>query len=238
MKNRTILGLICIVLAITVMFGVTPIVAKMSAGKITVVQMNKTIAQGKTITADDIVKVEIGSYGIPATVIRDEKQIVGKYAKTDIYSGINISSAMISDTADSAEDVLKTLDGTKQAVSVTVPSFAASLSGKLKNGDIVSIIVTEEKKTTIPVELTYVKVITTTTSKGVDQDKATPNEDGTYETPSTITLLVNSEQAKLIAYYEANAKMHISLVYRGTDEAAQKFLDTQEKVFAGGAAHE
>ena len=238
MKNRTILGLICIILAITVMFGVTPIVAKMSAGKITVVQVNKTIVQGKTITSDDIVKVEIGSYGVSDTVIRDEKKIVGKYAKTDIYSGINISSAMVSDNADSAEDVLKTLNGTKQAVSITVPSFAASLSGKLKNGDIVSIIVTEEKKTTIPSELTYVKVITTTTSKGVDQDEATPNEDGTYETPSTITLLINSEQAKLIAYYEANAKMHISLVYRGTDEAAQKFLDTQEKVFAGGAAHE
>jgi len=238
MKNRTILGLICIVLAITVMFGVTPIVSKMSAGKITVVQMNKTIAQGKAITADDIVKVEIGSYGIPATVIRDEKQIVGKYAKTDIYSGINISSAMISNTADSADDILKTLDGAKQAVSVTVPSFAAAVSGKLKNGDIVSIIVTEEKKTTIPSELTYVKVITTTTSKGVDQDKATPNEDGTYETPSTITLLVNSEQAKLIAYYEANAKMHISLVYRGDDATSNKFLETQEKVFAGGAAHE
>ena len=238
MKNRTVLGLFCIVLAVAVMFGVTPIVAKMSAGKIAVVQVNKTIAQGKAITPDDIVKVEIGSYGVPDTVIRDEKQVVGKYAKTDIYSGINISSAMVSDTADSADDILKTLGGTKQAVSITVPSFAAAVSGKLKNGDIVSIIVTEEKKTSIPAELTYIKVITTTTSKGVDQDEAVLNEDGTYEMPSTITLLVNSEQARLIAYYEANAKMHISLVYRGTDEAAQKFLDAREKVFAGGDVDE
>ncbi len=238
MKNRTVLGLICIVLAITVMFGVTPIVTKMSAGKITVVQVNKTIAQGKAITPDDIVKVEIGSYGVSDTVLRDEKQVVGKYAKTDIYSGINISSAMVSDTADSAEDVLNTLDGTKQAVSITVPSFAAALSGKLKNGDIVSIIVTEEKQTVVPAELKCVKVITTTTSEGVDQDEATPNEDGTYETPSTVTLLVNAEQAKLIANYEANAEMHISLVYRGDDAMAEKFLEAQEKVFAGGTDNE
>lgn len=238
MKNRTVLGLFCIVLAVAVMFGVTPIVAKMSAGKTTVVQVNNTISQGKMITLDDIVKVEIGSYGVSDAVIHDEKQVVGKYAKSDIYGSINITAAMLSDTADSADDILKTLDGTEQAVSITVPSYAAAVSGKLKNRDIVSIIVTEEKNTTIPAELTYVKVITTTTSKGVDHDKTVQKEDGTYDTPATITLLVNSAQAKMLAAYEANAKMHISLVFRGDDETAQKFLDAQGKVFAGGAGDE
>ncbi len=237
MKNRTLLGLFCIVLAVAVMFGVTPIVSKMSAGKIMVVQVKQMVAQGSMITADDIVKTEIGRFGVSDTVIRDEKQVVGKYAKTDLYSHINITPAMLSDNADSADDLLKTLDGTKQAVSITVPSYAAAVSGKLRNGDIVSIIVTEERNTTIPAELTYVKVITTTTSKGIDQDKAAQKKDGTYDAPATITLLVNSAQAKLLASYEANAKMHISLVFRGNNETAQKFLDAQEKVF-GGAVDE
>ena len=238
MKNRTLLGIFCIVLAAAVMFGVTPMVSKLSSGKITVIQLNKTVTQGSMITADNIVKTEIGSYGVGEAVVRDEKQVIGKYAKTDLYSGVNLVSAMLSDTSDSAGDVLKTLDGSKQAVSITVPSFAGAVSGKLKNGDIVSVIVTEEKKTTIPVELTYVKVITTTTGKGIDQDEAAPKEDGTYDSPSTITLLVNAEQAKLLAYYESAAKMHLSLVYRGKGESAQKFLDTQDKVFAGGTVDE
>lgn len=238
MKNRTLLGLFCIVLAVAVTFGVTPIVSKMSAGKIVVVQVKETIMQGNVITADDIVEVEIGRFGVSDMVIRDEKQVVGKYAKTDLYSHINITPAMLSDNADSADDVLKTLDGTKRAVSITVPNFAAAVSGKLRNGDIVSIMVTKEQNTVIPAELAYVKVITTTSNKGVDQDQAVKKEDGTYDSPATITLLVNTQQAKLLAAYEANAKMHISLVFRGNDTAAQKFLDAQEKVFARGDADE
>lgn len=232
MKNRTILGIICALLAVAVMFGVTPIISKMSSGKITVVQVNKTITQCKAITADDIVMTEIGKYGVSESVIRDKNQVIGKYASSDIQPEINIIPSMLSDSADNADDVFRTLGGTKQAISITVPSFAAAVSGKLKNGDIISIIVTEEKKTTIPAELTYIKVITTTTSKGIDKDKVAPNDDGTYETPSTITLLVNPTQAKLLAYYEANAKMHIDLVYRGDEVTAQVFLDAQDKVFS------
>ena len=238
MKNRTLLGLFCIVLAVAIMFGVTPIVSKMSAGKITVVQVKDTITQGNMITAADIIKIEIGRFGVSNAVIRDEKQVIGKYAKTDLYRHINITPDMLSVNADSADDILKTLDGTKQAVSITVPSYAAAVSGKLRNGDIVSVMVTKEQNTFIPAELTYVKVITTTSSKGVDQDQAVRKEDGTYDTPATITLLVNSQQAKLLAAYEANAKLHLSLVFRDDDDSAQKFLDVQDKVFSGGATDE
>lgn len=234
MKNRTILGIICVVLAVVVMFGVAPFVAKMSAGKITVIQVNKVIAQGRAITPDDIVKVDIGRQGVADSVIKDEKQLVGKFAKTDIYNQTNITEAMVSNTADSADDILKSLDGSKQAISITVPSFASALSSKLKNGDIISVIVTEDKATKIPAELTYVKVITTTTASGTDQDKVAPNEDGTVDLPSTVTLLVNATQAKLLANYEANAKMHLELVYRGDSSATNKFLETQDKIFTTG----
>ena len=231
MKNRTVLGILCILLAIAVMFGVSPVVSKMSSGKVTVIQLNKPIAQGKIITADDIVKIEIGSHGVPEPVIRNDKDIIGKYAKSDLYPDVNIIPAMLSENTDNADDILHTLDGNKTAVSVSVPSFAAALSAKLKNGDIVSVIVTSQAGTTIPAELTYVKVITTTTAKGTDQDELQPDEDGNYELPSTITLLANPEQAKLLAGYEANAKMHLALIYRGNGTGAQKFLDAQEKYF-------
>lgn len=238
MKNRTILGIICIVLAVAVMFGVAPLVAKMSAGKITVIQVNKQIAQGKTVTADDIIEVEIGKQGVSESVIRDEEQIVGKYAKSDLYPEVNITAAMLSDTADSADDVFCTLDGNYTAVSISVPSFAAGLSGKLQNGDIVSVMVVDGSGTKTPAELTYVKVITTTTSSGTDEDELEPDEDGNYELPATITLLVTPEQAELLAGYEANAKMHLSLVYRGDEATAQKYLDKQNAVLNGGTADE
>lgn len=234
MKNRTIIGIICVILAVTVMFGVSPIINKMASGKMQVVQVINKIEQGQIITAEDITKVEIGSYGVKDGVIKDEKQIVGKFAVSAIVPNINIYPVMLSDTADSANDIFKTLNGTQQAISVTILSFANGLSGKLQNGDIISVITVSNNESIIPAELTYVKVITSTTSKGTDSDQLTPKEDGTYDLPTTITLLVNPTQAKLLALYEQNAKIHITLVYRGSAENADKFIQSQNKVFANG----
>ena len=211
MKNRTIIGIICVILAVTVMFGVSPIVNKIASGKMQVVQVAKKIEQGQVITVEDITKVEIGSYGVKDGVIKDEKQIVGKFAVSAIVPNINIYPVMLSDTADSANDIFKTLNGAQQAISVTISSFANGLSGKLQNGDIISVITVSNNESIIPAELTYVKVITSTTSKGTDSDQLTPKEDGTYDLPTTVTLLVNSTQAKLLALYEQNSKIHICL---------------------------
>ena len=228
MKNRTVSGILCIILAIGLMFGVSPFINRITSGKITVCQVNRKISQGQMITVDDIVKVEIGSYGVKEGVIKNEEQLVGKYAKSDIYPNINIYPEMISDKADSADDIFKSMNGKQVAMSISTPSLANGLSGKLKNGDIVSVIVIEGNESIIPAELTYVKVITATTSKGIDVDRI--NED-TREIPATVTLLVNPEQAKLLAKYEQSGKIHLALVYRGDKETANKFLEAQEKVF-------
>jgi len=204
----------------------------MASGKMQVIQVKKKIEQGQAITSEDLIKIEIGSYGILDGVIEDEKQVIGKFAESAIVPNINIYPNMLSDTADSADDIFKTLNGTQQAMSVTISSFANGLSGKLQNGDIISIIAVSNNESMIPSELTYIKVVTATTSKGTDSDQLTPKEDGTNELPATVTLLVNPTQAKLLALYEQNAKIHLTLVYRGDDQNADKFLQTQNKTFA------
>lgn len=234
MKNRTIIGVLCIVLAIATMFGVAPLVNKMAAGKVSVVRITADIAKGTAIKAEDVTMVEIGKTGIQDNAVTDTKAVVGKYAAYDIKSGANVLTSYLSDKADSADDIFRTLNGNKQAVSITIDSFAGGVSGKLENGDIVSIIVTREKQTSIPAELTYVKVITTTTASGTDKNDLQPDEDGNYELPTTVTLLVNKEQSKILANYESDGDIHISLVYRGDQATANKYLEAQEKVFAAG----
>ena len=118
-------------------------------------------------------------------------------------------------------------------MSITINSFAGGLSGKLENGDIVSIYVTDKDgETTVPGELKYVKVITTTTAGGIDEAEVVPNEDGSFELPTTITVLVSVKQASILANYEENASMHVALVYRGDDAKAQQFLDAEDKFLA------
>ena len=233
MKNRTIIGIVCIVLALVVTFAVAPLVNKLSDSRTDIVRLKSDIVQGHMIQESDIEIVTVGITGLPANVITKKEAVVGKFAACDLKANTDLLQSMISDKSDSADDVFHTLDGTKQAISITISSFAGGLSGKLENGDIVSLVVFENEtnEATIPGGLTYVKVITTTTAEGFDKDELTPNEDGTYELPTTLTLLVNPTQAKMLVEYENRGVIHADLVYRGDSKTAQKFLDAQDLYF-------
>ena len=233
MKNRTIIGIVCIVLALVVTFAVAPLVNKLSDSRTDIVRLKSDIAQGHMIQESDIEVVTVGSTGLPTNIITKKEAVVGKFAACDLKANTDLLQSMISDKSDSADDVFHTLDGKKQAISITISSFAGGLSGKLENGDIVSLVIFENEtnEATIPGGLTYVKVITTTTAEGFDKDELTPNEDGTYELPTTLTLLVNPTQAKMLVEYENRGVIHADLVYRGDSKTAQKFLDAQDLYF-------
>ena len=233
MKNRTIIGIVCIVLALVVTFAVAPLVNKLSDSRTDIIRLKNDIVQGHMIQESDIEVVTVGSTGLPTNIITKKEAVVGKFAACDLKANTDLLQSMISDKSDSADDVFHTLDGKKQAISITISSFAGGLSGKLENGDIVSLVIFENEtnEATIPCGLTYVKVITTTTAEGFDKDELTPNEDGTYELPTTLTLLVNPTQAKMLVEYENRGVIHADLVYRGDSKTAQKFLDAQDLYF-------
>ena len=233
MKNRTIIGIVCIVLALVVTFAVAPLVNKLSDSRTDIIRLKSDIVQGHMIQESDIEVVTVGSTGLPTNIITKKEAVVGKFAACELKANTDLLQSMISDKSDSADDVFHTLDGKKQAISITISSFAGGLSGKLENGDIVSLVIFENEtnEATIPGGLTYVKVITTTTAEGFDKDELTPNEDGTYELPTTLTLLVNPTQAKMLVEYENRGVIHADLVYRGDSKTAQKFLDAQDLYF-------
>ena len=98
------------------------------------------------------------------------------------------------------------------------------LSGKLETGDIVSAVIYDstENRCFTPPELRYVKVITSTTSQGIDKAEVADSAQ-----PATVTLLVNDAQAELFALYERTGNIHFVLEFRGDASTAQKYLDTQ-----------
>ena len=233
MKNRTVIGVICMVVAVAITFLIAPIVNRLSTDSSEVIRLASDVKQGVQITADHLEVAKVKTDSIPDGVLNDPKEIIGKYASSMLYAGDYLTAAKITGEANTASDVFASLDGKKVAVSVTIDTFAAGLSGKLENGDVISIIVTDNDsgKVSIPGALKYMKVITTTTSGGIDQESIVKNEDGSYEIPSTVTLLANVEQAKLLAKYEEDNTMTVALVYRGTAENVKKFLDRQDEYF-------
>lgn len=237
-KNRTVLGILCIVLSLFICFVLTPLFNQGVSQKASIVRVVRDIKSGDQITKDMVQTVEVGGYNLPESVIRQSEKVVGKYAKADFSSGDYILPAKLSDIPASENAYLYSLDGEKQAISVSIKNFAGGLSGKLISGDIVSVIAPDYKKqgsTVIPPELAYVEVIGVTASSGYDTDSEQASgekvqEEGEKQLPATVTLLVSPEQAKTLAELESEGKLHLSLVYRGSKENVAKFTVIQDKV--------
>lgn len=234
LKNRIVVGLLCIITALIICFGLTPMFNDALKSKVLLVRVSSEIKKGDQITAGMITTVETGGYNLPTDVVYKADEVVGKYANADLYKGDYILKTKLSDTPMLKNEYLSGLDGTNRAISITIKSFAAGLSGKLERGDIVSLIasdVGEMRETLIPTELQYVEIIATTDSSGNDSNiQEQPKDSEDTELASTITVLATPEQATLLAELEQTGKLHAALVYRGGSENAQKFLDEQTKV--------
>ena len=228
-RNRTVIGVLCILLALIICFGVTPLFSRSACEKTEIVRVTKDIKEGDEITAEMVQTVEVGAYNLPQNLMTDKKEVVGKYATADLAAGDYILSSKLSAVPAAENAYLYNLDGKKQAISVTIKSFATGLSGKLESGDIVTVIVADYQgkgETAIPPELQYVEVISVTASSGYDANTGEVVDE--KELPSTVTLLVTTEQAKVLAELEQDSELHLALVYRGTPENAAKFIAAQD----------
>ena len=233
-KNRTVVGVLCILLSLLICFGLTPLFNQSVSQKAEIVRVVQPIRAGDEITKGMVKTVEVGGFGLPDDVLRQQENVLGKYATADLAVGDYIIGSKLADTPAAENAYLYSLDGTKQAMSITIKSFSTGLSGKLQSGDIVSVVAPDYKKqgqTVIPPELKYVEVISVTASSGYDANTGeAPSEEDERELPSTVTLLVSPEQSMALAGLEAEGKLHLTLVYRGTPENSAKFIEAQDKV--------
>lgn len=233
-KNRTVLGIFCIAVSLIICFAITPLVNAGLSKKVTIVRFNRQVNEGEEITRSMLDEVEVGNHNLPENVIRNIADVEGKYLTATVYAGDYILTDKISDEPAAENKYLYSLNGEKQAMSITINTFAEGLSGKLKSGDIVSVIAPDylgSGETIIPVELKYVEVIAVTAKSGYDANTGEKlSEEDEKELPSTVTILVRQEQSKLLARLEAEGEIHLSLVFRGDADKASEFIKAQDQV--------
>ncbi len=164
MKNRIVIGLVCIILSLVICFGLTPMFNNALKSKVQLVRVNTEIHKGDQITEKMLTMVETGGYNLPGNVVCRLEDVVGRYANADLYKGDYILESKLSDTPMLKNAYLSKLNGENLAISVSIKSFAAGLSGKLEAGDIVTLIasdVGERRETLVLPELKYVEIIGT-----------------------------------------------------------------------------
>ncbi len=130
-RNRTVIGVLCILLALIICFGVTPMFSRSASEKAEIVRVTADIKEGDEITAEMVQAVEVGAYNLPQNIMTDKNEVIGKYATADLKVGDYILASKLSTVPAAENAYLYNLDGTKKAISVTIKSFATGLSGKL-----------------------------------------------------------------------------------------------------------
>ena len=78
MKTRTIIGIICMVLAVVITFAVAPLVNRLTSDTSTVIRLAEDIKQGAQITEAQIESVKVKTDTIPTGTIKNPKEVVGK----------------------------------------------------------------------------------------------------------------------------------------------------------------
>ncbi|MCL2189160.1 MAG: RcpC/CpaB family pilus assembly protein [Defluviitaleaceae bacterium] len=231
LKNRTVLGLICIVLSLIICFGLTPLFNSAVQAQVEVVRLTRDVQQGERITADMVTAVNVGGFNLPNNVIQNMDNVIGRYARHDMLRESHILVGNLSDTPLAEFPYLNNLDGTRVAISMSIPSFAAGLSAKLEAGDIITVFASDFgdfRLTIAPPELRYVEVLAVTDARGNDKEPfAHRNPDEDRELPATLTLLVYPQQALLLTELENTARIHTALVFRGAVETRSMFLQVQ-----------
>ena len=130
-KNRTVVGVICILLSLLICFGVTPLFNQSVSQKTEIVRVVKEIKAGEEITKEMVQTAEVGGFGLPDNVLRQSESVVGKYATADLSVGDYILNTKLSDTPAAENTYLYNLDGTKQAMTIYLFLFGVLLSAGL-----------------------------------------------------------------------------------------------------------
>ena len=87
LKNRTVVGVICILLSLLICFGLTPLFNQSVSQKAEIVRVVQPIRAGDEITESMVQIVEVGGYNLPEDVLRQKESAVGKYATADLAVG-------------------------------------------------------------------------------------------------------------------------------------------------------
>jgi len=236
LKNRFVIGALCIIAALLIAFFALPSLQNGSQGAyVSAVRMKQPIEAGTQLTAEMLETVSI-----PETLVEGSisgiSSAVGKYTVADLFTGDYVTVAKLSPTLVEQNSFPAGTAKGKTGVSVTLPTLASGVSGHLLPGDVVTVMAlpkgsanqslgvepeTDEADLSGAViypELRYVEVCMVTANDGADASvEAQPDEDTKNSLPVTVSFYVTEQQALLLAELENQSIIHLAFVARGTN---------------------
>ena len=212
-QNKIVVGVICIVIAAILAFFFLPSISKSKSNTEKVYAVKNAVAEGTKIEESMLVDKEVGSYGLPQSIIKDKDKIVGKYASCDITPDDLIHSSKITDYA-ANQKLDKVMSQGNMLVTVSLDSVASAVGNHLKSGDIISIVGYANDVVVAYEELKALEVYSIENENAEKLEDVENNEEAEH-LASTVTLIVNQVQAEKLIQAEYSGKVHAVFVKRG-----------------------
>lgn len=235
-RNKLFLGILCIAAGLLAGFVLLPKAQHNAAETQTVLVMKAPVQAGTQLTADMVTTKNLPK-GAFSGALTKPADAVGKYAASDLYAGDVLTGAKLTDTKDSADELASAAQKGKQVVSITLPTQAAGVSGRLLPGDIVLVMATPKYTsqslglnpdadgstpqkqfagTAVVPGLEALEVCMVTTADGADAHvSAQPPDNEKNTLPATISFYATPAQAIKLAELEQDSVIHLALVSRG-----------------------
>ena len=212
-QNKIVVGVICIIIAAILAFFFLPSITKNKSITEKIYVVKNIVHEGSRIEESMISEKEVGSYGLPESVVKDKDKIVGKYAACDITPDDLILSSKLSDYA-ANQKLDKVMSQGKMLVTVSLDSVAAAVGNHLKTGDIISIVGYSNDSVVVYEELKELEVYSIENENAEKLEDVENNEEAEH-LASTVTLVATQVQAEKLIQAEYSGKVHAVFVKRG-----------------------
>jgi len=248
LKNRVVIGVLCIIAGLLFSFVALPALQNGDQeALVNVLRMKAPVEAGALITTEMLETVEVEE-NIAAGGITDASSAIGQYADTNLYAGDFLTSEKLSATLTEQDPFSAGTKKGKMVVSITLPSLASSVSGRLLPGDIVTVMAFPKNDHLIDIEpeaedepestsgaviypeLKYIEVCMISANDGADAIvESSLGEDEENSLPVTVSFYATKAQALKLAELEKQGIIHLAFVARG--KAALRYIPETQRVF-------
>ncbi len=213
-ENKLVIGGICIVIAAVLAFLVLPGMYKQKEKTIMVCKLQTEIAAGTKIEKEMLKETEVGSYGLPESVVKNPDDIVGKYAKISMTPDDYLLLSRFEDYV-SDEKLDKVIAEGKRLVAVSVPTNAASVANQLKRGDKVTAVYYADDAVVTDNDLHGLEIYSVENEDAQNLENVQGSEDSEDTIAASVTLIATEAQAVKLVNAEYSGKVHLILESRG-----------------------
>ena len=141
-RNKFIIGLLCIAIGVTAGFVLLPKSQETEINMTRVVRLTQNVKAGTRLEREMLETIIVPAASVPGGASSSPESFLSRYSSSQLYAGDILTAAKVRDTL--VDPVAAGAAKGKQLVSITVPSLSAGVSGTLKPGDVVAVMVTSK----------------------------------------------------------------------------------------------